>query len=133
MTTQITAVNMTICGFIRYTKSVSTRLVFFLQECLKYSDNCCNATTCKLHPGLECDTGPCCGNCKVSLCHSTMNSVSENQLSLRFSSDKLLSNVTYYFMTCTRNNFRCVQEWLIRIWNSLNALTKIYYKWLLLP
>ncbi|KAK3745750.1 hypothetical protein QZH41_018157, partial [Actinostola sp. cb2023] len=35
------------------------------EECVKYGDNCCNSTTCKLLPRAECDEGPCCDKCKL--------------------------------------------------------------------
>ncbi|CAH3189997.1 unnamed protein product, partial [Porites evermanni] len=48
-----------------------------VEECEKYSEGCCNATTCKLLPGSQCDTGPCCGNCKIkakgTVCREMVN------------------------------------------------------------
>lgn len=48
-----------------------------IEECERYSDSCCNATTCKLHPTSECDSGPCCDKCKYkpqgSLCRDKVN------------------------------------------------------------
>ena len=47
------------------------------EECELRGTNCCNYTTCKLHPHSECDTGPCCQNCKIksrgSVCREKVN------------------------------------------------------------
>ncbi|XP_022790487.1 disintegrin and metalloproteinase domain-containing protein 8-like [Stylophora pistillata] len=61
-------------GRWRRTRDTSTKSS---SECERYSDSCCNATTCKLHPTSECDSGPCCDKCKVkpqgSLCRDKVN------------------------------------------------------------
>ncbi|XP_044172724.1 zinc metalloproteinase-disintegrin-like berythractivase isoform X2 [Acropora millepora] len=48
-----------------------------VEDCKKYSDGCCNATTCKLHPDSECDTGACCSKCKLKpqgvVCREKLN------------------------------------------------------------
>ena len=46
---------------------IFTLFVLVCQECERIGTNCCNYTTCQLHPHSECDRGPCCENCKVQL------------------------------------------------------------------
>ncbi|CAB3991850.1 Disintegrin and metallo ase domain-containing 12 [Paramuricea clavata] len=47
------------------------------EECERMGNHCCNYTTCKLHPGSECDVGPCCQNCKIKskglICRDKVN------------------------------------------------------------
>ncbi|EDV20172.1 uncharacterized protein TRIADDRAFT_32386 [Trichoplax adhaerens] len=45
-----------------------------LQEC---ANSCCNATTCKLYDGVQCQSGPCCNQCHFKafgeLCRQSIN------------------------------------------------------------